>query len=369
MRICLINLWDRGGMLHYTSQLANNLACLPGLQPIVVLPETAIPGQATLFEKDVILAPVNVITEISFQQLVRLPFHIWRMLRFPSVIAGLHPDVIHIVSAHVGLIYALPRLSRRFPVVSTLHDIEPHPGMDNTLRKKWEIETLIRYSKCLFVHGQALKERLLILHPEVSGENVQIIPHGNYAFFKDWAAGVREEPASILFFGRIRDYKGLPLLYEAYLRVIQSVPKARLIIAGEGSLGALKPSLESLPNCEIHNQYIPDEKVSSYFERSSIVVCPYTEASQSGVIPVAYAFKKPVVATRVGCLPESVEDGETGYLVPPNDPVALADSLISLLRDPERGHKFGENGHQKMLDELGWDMIATTTQGVYQKVV
>jgi glycosyltransferase involved in cell wall biosynthesis len=254
---------------------------------------------------------------------------------------------------------------QRFPIVSTLHDVAPHPGLDSSFRKKWEIQTLVRCSAHLFVHGQVLKEELLRRYPKIDSEKVHVIPHGDYAFFRRWASAVKEEPLTILFFGRIREYKGLPLLCEAYTQVLQSIPDARLIIAGEGPLGALQPILESFTNCEIYNRYIPEEEVSGFFERASMVVCPYTEASQSGIIPVAYAFKKPVVATRVGCLPESVEDGRTGFLVSPGDPAALAEALITLLRDPDLQHSMGRNGFQKMNEEFGWDKLAAKSRDVY----
>jgi starch synthase len=365
MRVCLINLWDRGGMLNYASQLANGLSRQPGIELVVVLPQQGLNKGSALFEPAVNLRSTHVITNQSFRELIHLPAHFFRMVQFPTMIKSLHPDVIHITAAHVWLIFALPRLAQHFPIVSTLHDIEPHPGIDRTFRKKLEIRTLVRYSMDLFVHGQGLKDQLSKLYPQFAKDSIHVIPHGDYAFFTRWSSGIPEEGRTILFFGRIRDYKGLPLLYDAYKRVLNVIPNARLIIAGDGSLGSLQAQFEGIPNCEIHNRYISDEEVSSFFERASIIVCPYTEASQSGVVPVAYAFKKPVIATHVGCLPESVDHGKTGILVPPGDSQALADEIISLIQDPVRRRELGDNGYRKMIDELGWDKIADRTKSVY----
>src|SRR2546430_16940197 len=77
----------------------------------------------------------------------------------------------------------------------------------------------------------------------------------------------------------------------------------------------------------VHNEYISEERTAEYFRRASVVVLPYIEASQSGVIPLAYSPGKPVVATKMGGLPERVERGRTGPLVEPRDTAALTESL------------------------------------------
>ena len=71
------------------------------------------------------------------------------------------------------------------------------------------------------------------------------------------------------------------------------------------------------------------------FQRASIVVLPYIEGSQTGIIPIAYSFKKPVIATNVGSISEVVEDGVTGFIVPPRDSHALADAIIKILKDDD----------------------------------
>ena len=83
----------------------------------------------------------------------------------------------------------------------------------------------------------------------------------------------------------------------------------------------------------VYNHWISDTLQAELFHRASVVVLPYIEASQSGVIPCAYSCAKPVIATRTGSLPEMVEHGRTGYLVPPGDEKALADAMIDLLRN------------------------------------
>ena len=116
---------------------------------------------------------------------------------------------------------------------------------------------------------------------------------------------------------------------------------------------------------EIINRYVPDENVASYFQRASVVVLPYTEGTQTGIIPIAYAFKKPVVVTNVGSIPEVVEDGVTGFIVPSKDSDALADAIVKILKDDDLRRRMGENAYRKMKEDLSWDRIAEKTQKLY----
>ena len=102
---------------------------------------------------------------------------------------------------------------------------------------------------------------------------------------------------------------------------------------------------------------------------SGIIVLPYTEASQTGIIPIAYSFKKPVILTNVGGLPESVDDGKTGFVVPPRNEKALADAIIKLLKDVKLRKQMGENAYKKMKEELSWDVIAEKTIEVYKVAI
>jgi glycosyltransferase involved in cell wall biosynthesis len=96
---------------------------------------------------------------------------------------------------------------------------------------------------------------------------------------------------------------------------------------------------------------------------------PYIEASQSGVIPTAYGFKKPVVVTSAGSIPEIVDDGITGFIVPPKDVNALAEAIIKLLKDRELRRKMGENAYKKLKKDLSWDNIAEKTIQVYKETI
>ena len=119
----------------------------------------------------------------------------------------------------------------------------------------------------------------------------------------------------------------------------------------------------------VYNEYIADESVAELFQRASVVVLPYIDGSQSGVIPQAYAFKKPVVITNVGSLPENVEDGITGFIVPPKNSKDLAARIIELLTNDEKRKQMGANAYCKTQNELAWESIAPQTVAVYEKAL
>ena len=116
----------------------------------------------------------------------------------------------------------------------------------------------------------------------------------------------------------------------------------------------------------MYNEFVSVEKRAELFARAAVVVLPYVEASQSGVVPVAYSFAKPVVATAVGGLPEAIDDGKTGYLVPPRDEHALADAVVRLLRAPDLRHHLGEGGRRKLEAEWSPQAVADRTLAVYE---
>ena len=119
----------------------------------------------------------------------------------------------------------------------------------------------------------------------------------------------------------------------------------------------------------VHNEYISHDKRTELFQRASIVALPYIDASQSGVIPVAYTHAKPVVATAVGSLPEMVDHGRTGYVVPPRDEQALADAIVRLLRDKDLRRQLGANGKHKVNTECSPGVVAEQTLAVYQRAI
>lgn len=114
------------------------------------------------------------------------------------------------------------------------------------------------------------------------------------------------------------------------------------------------------------DRFVPDDEVSLYFSAADLVVLPYESATQSGIVPIAYAFERPVVTTAVGGLPEAVQDGETGLLVEPRDPTALASAIVRFF-DEGLESAFSRNISTRAL--FSWaDLVRTLELAVEEHV-
>ncbi len=139
--------------------------------------------------------------------------------------------------------------------------------------------------------------------------------------------GIDPKERMLLFFGFVRDYKGLDVLLDAMPRISEQTG-ARLWVVGEFYSGKDR-TVEQIQRLGLNDKvvledgYVPDERVGLYFSAADTIVLPYRSATQSGIVPIAYQLERPVICSDVGGLAEIVLDGETGLIVPPEDPDSL----------------------------------------------
>jgi glycosyltransferase involved in cell wall biosynthesis len=278
------------------------------------------------------------------------------------------PHLIHYQGAHLWFDLALP-FFRRYPLIFTIHDFRPHPGDQLSRKTPFWVEMFARRrADELIVHTQHVRG-LVVRELHVDVERISVIPHIQIGE-KPSSSAHHEEERLILFFGRIWEYKGLEYLIQAEPLITARLPDVRILIAGQGEDFSRYTRMMVHPDrFIIHNEYISEERAAEYFRRASVVVLPYIEASQSGVIPMAYSAGKPVVATTVGGLPEMVDDGSTGYLVSPRDAVQLAEALTRLLLDKPLRRQMGANGKRKIEAECSPTLIAEKTMDVYRRAI
>jgi D-inositol-3-phosphate glycosyltransferase len=183
------------------------------------------------------------------------------------------------------------------------------------------------------VQSDAVERDLLRMVPQARYRKV---PHPVYTLFGDAiprdraraALGIAEERV-LLFFGYIRAYKGLQVLLDAVAALREPV---RLLVVGEFYDDEKKyreqiARLGLEGRVTVESAYVPNDRVGLYFSAADAVVLPYLSATQSGIAQIAYHFSLPVIATNVGGLAEVVRDGETGFVVAPGDPAALAAAI------------------------------------------
>lgn len=169
----------------------------------------------------------------------------------------------------------------------------------------------------------------------------------------------------ILFFGFVREYKGLKYLIEALPRVLSKM-KVTLLVVGEfwkdkDEYIRLIKDLKIENNIILVDEYVPNEEVGLYFSAADLVVQPYTSATGSGVIQTAFGFNKPVIATRVGCLREVIDHKKTGYLVPPRDSEAIANAVVSFYEEG-KAEEFVVDNIIKEKEKFSWDRMVETIE-------
>jgi glycosyltransferase involved in cell wall biosynthesis len=283
-------------------------------------------------------------------------------------VEGASPDVVHLQQGHTWFNLFLPVLARRRPLVMTVHDPRHHLGdRDSHKTPQAVVDFGFRRATAVIVHGAAVGRTLA----EVAGvppERVHVVPH--HRLGGGTTAPPPEGPPSVLFFGRIWPYKGLDDLIRAQPLVSARVPGARFVIAGEGeSMDRYRAMMADPSRFDVHNRFVSNEERDRLFREASLVVLPYVEATQSGVIPVAYAHGRPVVTTSVGALAEAVDDGATGLVVAPRDPAALADAIARVLEDPARWRRMCEAARLKADSDISAETAARMTLDVYRQAV
>ncbi|HEX5230431.1 MAG TPA: glycosyltransferase family 4 protein [Bryobacteraceae bacterium] len=383
-----VTMFDPGNFTpHYVENLCNELAKLD-------LKVNVITSQG-LFEQSWRGVPYGVhhyffkTTEGGAKQFFRRHALLRRAIKVLSYPAGLRrtwkalqdqaPGVFHVQWALLPPLDAvlLRKLrSRSWRVIYTAHDVDFELG---GLLRRWWYRHIYRDAHAVIVHTETLQRKLsqtagdILREVRTVPEGISMLPLSPDANPSSARRFLGLDPTAplFLFFGFIKPYKGLEYLIRAWPRVVAQYPDARLLIAGE-ALSSIDPferlvrSLGVAGSVELRPGYVPRSEVQHYFCAADAVVLPYTHTSTSGVIPVAYRYGRPVIATSVGALSEFVKEGETGYLVPPRSEAALADAMCRAIRERERLAEMGDRAREWFETERSWERAARSTAELYR---
>jgi len=282
-------------------------------------------------------------------------------------IGGFAPDVFHLQQGHLWFNLGL-RCMGRSAFVLTVHDCHAHPG-DAPSRKtpQWILNLGYRRADEIIVHSNYVKQQLAVTR-RIPSVHIHVVPHMGLGKTGRMANNHRSQ--TVLFFGRIWEYKGLEYLIRAEPFITAEVPEARIVIAGQGEdFSRYRRMMVHPDRFVVHNEYISESHCAELFEQATVVTLPYIEASQSGVIPLAYGHGKPVVGTEVGGIPEMIEHGQTGFCVPPRDEGALANAIVRILQNHDFAHTLGANAYRKINTECSSDRVANLTLEVYRRAM
>ncbi|MDY7039131.1 MAG: glycosyltransferase family 4 protein [Thermodesulfobacteriota bacterium] len=283
-------------------------------------------------------------------------------------------------SLPLSLIYMIICLGfklRGKPVIFTVHNLLPHEKSTfyNVISR-----ALFLLGDHFIVHSEPNRAQL-IKYYHIPPEKVTRIPHGPLDFHAhrtmDRAMvlnemGYNPEEKIILLFGAIRPYKGIHTALRALSEVVHAIPEASLLIAGKlwESWDPYQRLIDELgigDHIKTFFKYIPSEDVYKFFTVSDLIILSYHHFdSQSGVGATAISFRKPMIVTNVGGLPELVADRR--FVVPPGDPKALARTIEGCLKDPDQLARMAA-GAEVVASKIAWPAIAIKTWSVYCKAL
>ncbi|HXB64241.1 MAG TPA: glycosyltransferase family 4 protein [Solirubrobacteraceae bacterium] len=312
-------------------------------------------------------------------QALKLAEHVPDMLRYRREARA--ADIVHFqwLTVQPLDVHLLPRRRPaaqgiRPQLVLTAHDVlprEPRPGQLAAQRR------LYGRFDAVVVHSEHGRERLLALG--VDGERVHVIQHGAFTHLAapptgapgDVGSGGAEyslpsqtEQPVVLFFGLLRAYKGLEVL----LRAWHGVENAELWIVGMPRMDVATLKAAAPPNVRFVPRFIPDAQLPAYFARADLVVLPYLEADQSGVLFTALAFGKPLLLSDVGGFSEVAATG-LARTVPAGDSAALHAVLRELLADPIALAAMTDRAHAAAAGPYSWEAIAQRTLELYRSLL
>jgi D-inositol-3-phosphate glycosyltransferase len=381
MKILEVEVFGRGGLAHYVNNLSRALAARGHEVTLITAANYELDGQGDLPASLRIIKRTarsreqfnNAHRSVRLRTLRRLQA-IGDALVVTRLAQRLRPEVIHLHSTNpIALLYLTLFRLLGPRVVYTAHVVTPH---ERTRFDSLISGSINRLADRIITHSRFDSVRLQTEF-SVNPERISVIPHGEYGFFERHGAppdrsgarrilGLAPEDEVALFFGYIREYKGLDLLLEAWPAVSAARPHARLVIAGDpvqlgqDRLAELEEWAERLH--AIHRfDYIPFAEVTQYFAAADVLVMPYRRISQSGVLFLSLALGVPVIATAVGGLPEMLEDGETALLISAESTPLLTEALIRVFADPDLRDRLAEGG-RRLSALYSWDSIAEQTE-------
>lgn len=390
MRVFVVEPDGAGGMVHYAYQLCAALQESGADVTLITGRHYELAGLPHRFTVDPRMRLWPAVGETPptsrFARVATAVAHkvrrVWRGLRYAIEWERLtrhvireRPDLVQFAIIRFPFQVVFLRRMRRAGIALTqiCHEFEPRERTGLAQRfTRAASGAIYRTFDRIYLHGADMQRRFLS-HFDVDPARTGVITHGNEAMFLDLVGdgadprddlGVPRDRPLALFFGGLRPSKGLDDLIAAWSEVADEVD-AHLLVTGQpagvdpGALARLAEDAGLAEHITIAAGYRPLDQVAGLFIHADVVVLPYRTATASGVLQLAFAFGKPVVATATGALAEDMVDGVTGHLVPPSDPPALARALIKILAAPAEASRMGEAARGASA-RFGWEPIAAT---------
>lgn len=294
------------------------------------------------------------------------PANLWLMLRLVWHFHRQQADVIQLTKEPSLMMKCLYLMKKK--LVLTVHDPFIHSGAGSKGKERDRKTAYRNIQKLVLLNGRQVKD--FSEHYHIPESRIFLSKLGEYGCIEQ----VPSVPAGvgkpyILFFGLIAEYKGIEYLLEAMVRVHRQYPEVMLVVAGGGKYYFDISPFQGLNYIQFRNRYISIAELSGLLRDCEFGVCPYKDATQSGVVQTAFTLGVPMVVTDVGALADAVRDGKTGIVVKPCDADALAVGICRLLEDDRLLESMRNNIDSEWKPNMGWRSIAEDYIKCYQSKI
>lgn len=314
-----------------------------------------------VYDKELDLNKVFVVNQ-KYKQKYH-PLNILLMLRLVIRFIIRKPDVIHLTLPPSLMLKALYLVKKK--IVLTVHDPFVHSGRISKREEKDRAYAFKNIDKFILLNKKQIKPFSEFY--DIPLKKIFLSKLGMYdSIIRITPSPVNINKPYILFFGLISEYKGVEYLLQAMKTTHEQFPDIKLIVAGGGKYYFDISPYKTLDYIEIWNRYIGITELAGLLRNCLFAVCPYKDATQSGVIQTAFSLEVPMVVTNVGALSEAVNDGITGMVVPPCNSIKLAEAMNMLLGNPKLLATYRHNISTIWKKEMSWKSIAKDYKACYE---
>lgn len=258
-------------------------------------------------------------------------------------------------------------------LILTIHDINPFSKKTNLFLKRW----ILLFADKVIVHNEFSKKELI--KDGINLKKISVVPHGNYLdFIKPKTNKIvakkkfgLQNKKVILFFGMIKEEKGLDILIKSFYEVNQNNKDVVLLIAGKTYKTDIKKytkiidQLDLENSCVIHNRFIPEDALCDYYGCADVIVLPYKIIFQSGVLMMSSSFNVPVIVSDLEPFLDIIENQVSGLVFKVNDVKSLAEKLIFSINNSEKINSYAKNNFEKIKNQYDWTKIGKLNKDVY----
>ena len=333
--------------------LKSSLLDLDKLYPKTgIFPASVYPAFQT-YKDEIDLSKVYVVNQVHKQKWH--PINLLLYARLALRMIRKNPDIIHVTLPPTLMMNLLYMVKKK--LVLTLHDPFTHSGRGDKRTERDRLRAFHNIKKIILLNQNQVDE--FVGNYNVPREHVFVTKLGMYdSITRVQPVSYNTDRPYILFFGLIAEYKGLEYLMQAMVKIHEQHPDVKLVVAGGGKLYFDMAPFKNMDYIDVHNHYVGVPELAGLLKGCMFSVCPYKDATQSGVVQTAFSLSVPMIVTNVGALPEAVHDGMTGLVVPPCDVDALAEAMNILISNPDTLATMRENIENKWKKDMNWSPIA-----------